>query len=125
MDWNKVKSAVATVGGLDVTFEDGSGQLGAVRMPYASQRSPVRQKPFLTPTLPVSDCPSSATDYRVFANEKLIWSGIILPGMCIDITYAGSLTVVINKQWLALQVMFMVGETPRVEKKPAIGLGLT
>lgn len=43
MDWNKVKSAVAGVDGLDVTFEDESGQLGAVRMPYASQQYPVRQ----------------------------------------------------------------------------------
>lgn len=47
MDWSKVKSAVATVDGLDVTFEDDGGQLGAVRVPYAGQQSPVRQKPGL------------------------------------------------------------------------------
>lgn len=34
-----MKSAVATVDGLDVTFEDDGGQLGAVRLPYASQQA--------------------------------------------------------------------------------------
>lgn len=35
MDWSKVKSAVAGVDGLDVTFEGDDGQLGAVRVPYS------------------------------------------------------------------------------------------
>jgi hypothetical protein len=33
MDWNRAKSMVAQVGGLDVVFEDDNGQLGAVRLP--------------------------------------------------------------------------------------------
>lgn len=45
MDWSKVKSAVASVDGLDVTFEDDGGQLGAVRLPYASQRSTGQRQP--------------------------------------------------------------------------------
>ncbi len=34
IDWSQVKSCVAGVDGLDVTFEQGDGQLGAVRVPY-------------------------------------------------------------------------------------------
>lgn len=40
IDWNSVVSAVATDDGLEVTQ---SGQLGAVRVPYASANSPERE----------------------------------------------------------------------------------
>lgn len=42
MDWNKAKSMVAGVDGLDVTFEDDNGQLGATRVP-AGQQTAQRQ----------------------------------------------------------------------------------
>lgn len=43
MDWSRAKSVVAGVGGLDVTFENDAGQLGAMRLPYGGQPAAQRQ----------------------------------------------------------------------------------
>lgn len=37
MDWSKTKNIVAGADGLEVTFEQGDGTLGAVRLPYMAQ----------------------------------------------------------------------------------------
>ena len=123
IDWNKIKSMVATSEGLEVTFEQDDGTLGAFLKPSSAQQTAKRQQAQLPGArqLPVDESPGEATIYTLALSHRIeLWSGLVLPGMRIQIQQVGSkVTVAINRRFLAFEGEVKGGMRVDVFTKPA------
>lgn len=90
MDWNKAKNIVAGVDGLEVTYEQGDGTLGAVRLGYRTQQSAFpTQLPHGGATTPTPSPGQALNTYRIMACGRTTTGPDAYKPSCTEFGFAG------------------------------------